>query len=135
MYDPIYNTRVYGYWAPYASNPTDIRQFVAVEMPPFIQGQSGVSAHIPMDAIASIQESDIAVTIVLKKGPYVVFDAKPAPPKPTVWDFVPDYKRLMAKLMVGDLSVLGEFIALQGSIMAAGLTIQAVAAAAGSGGK
>lgn len=53
----------------------------------------------------------------------------------TVWDFVPDYKRIMAKLTIGDLAVLPAFFELQGKIIAAGLTVGQVAAAAVSGGK
>ncbi len=131
MYSPETNSRVRIFWRPFQSSTENI-QIISTE----IQTPAGLAApEVPHASVKSITDNGDTVTIVLAKGPYVVVEPKPAPPKPTVWDFVPDYKRIMSKLSIGDLTVLPEFFQLQGAIAAAGLTVQQVAAASGSLGK
>ena len=132
-YSPETGTRVHAFWQAHEDS-TEMRQFVAVERPALPGYPSGFRLMVPSDVV-SITEGPTTLTLVLQKGPFVVSDPKPEPPKPTVWDFVPDYKVIMARLTVGDLSVLPAFFELQGKVLAAGLTMPAVAAAAGGTGK
>lgn len=131
MYSPETNSRVRIFWRPYQSSTENI-QIISTE----IQTPAGLAApEVPHASVKSITENGDTVTIVLQKGPFVVVEPKPAPPKPTVWDFVPEYVPLMARIASGDFSAFTAYAELVGRITAAGLTVAQVRTAAGMSGK
>ena len=132
-YHPSTNTRVRAFWQPFEDS-TELRQHVAVEMPPLPGYPSGFKAIVPSDVV-TIAESDSTITLVLRKGQYVISDPKPQPPKPKADDFVPEYRDVMLRFNQNPIAAIPALIALQSKIEAAGLTFGAVAAAAGGTGK
>lgn len=90
--------------------------------------------ELPHSAVVSIVEDSATITVTLRKGPYVVSEPKPAPPKPTPNDFVPEYKVILGRLQNGDFTAFTAYADLVGRILSAGLTVPQVAQAAGAGG-
>ena len=131
-YAPETNSAFRCKWVPFEDSVVLVQR-CALE----IQTPAGKAApELPHSAVVSITEDSSTITVTLRKGPYVVSEPKPAPPKPTPNDFVPEYKTVMARLQNGDFTAFPAYADLIGRILSAGLTVPQVAQAAGaSGGK
>lgn len=129
-YAPETNSAFRCRWVPYEDSVVLVQR-CALE----IATPAGKAApELPHSSVVSISEDATTITVTLRKGPYVISEPKPAPPKPTANDFVPDYRVIMARLQNGDFTAFGAYAELVGKILSAGLTVPQVAQAAGAGG-